>query len=191
MEVALSDATDASKGSNGSTNGSANIGSSGDSGPETVEGLRARLDEALALAEKNKNEFLYLRAEFDTHRRNAIKERSDLLKYGSERLINEVLAVIDNFDRAIETKITSENYQSYSKGVEMTAAELKAALGRFGVNELPCVGVAFDPNRHEAVGSEDSPGTPEGHIVRVLRKPYLLHDKLLRPGQVIVSRGKN
>lgn len=190
----MSDATDVTKGSsggstsNGTNNGSAN---SADSGTETIEGLRARLDEALALAEKNKNEFLYLRAEFDTHRRNAIKERSDLLKYGSERLINEVLSVIDNFDRAIETKVTSENYQSYAKGVEMTAAELKAALGRFGVNELPCVGVAFDPNRHEAVGSEDSPGTAEGHIVRVLRKPYLLHDRLLRPGQVIVSRGKN
>jgi len=169
------------------TNGAEQNGAAGE---DTVESLRAKLQEAQANAEKFKNEFLYLRAEFDTSRRNAIKERADLMKYGSERLINEILAVIDNFERALETKVTADNYQSYSKGVEMTAQEMKAALGRFGVTEVNSQGLQFDPAVHEAVGSDESTDVPTGHISKVLRKPYKLHDKLLRPGQVIVSAKK-
>lgn len=157
---------------------------------ETLVSLRAKLDEAQAAAQKYKNDFLYLRAEFDTSRRNAIKERADLMKYGSERLINEILAVIDNFERALETKVTAENFQSYSKGVEMTAQEMKAALGRYGVTEVSSLGQAFDPAVHEAVGSDEHSDAPSGHIAKVLRKPYKLHDKLLRAGQVIVSAKK-
>ncbi len=162
----------------------------GAAGEETIETLRTKLEDAQAAAEKFKNEFLYLRAEFDTSRRNAIKERADLMKYGSERLINEILAVIDNFERALETKVTAENFQSYSKGVEMTAQEMKAALGRFGVSEVNSHGLQFDPAVHEAVGADEHTDVPMGHVAKVLRKPYKLHDKLLRPGQVIVSAKK-
>lgn len=157
---------------------------------ETVESLRAKLEEAQAAAEKYKNDFLYLRAEFDTSRRNAIKERADLMKYGSERLINEILAVVDNFERALETKVTADNFQNYSKGIEMTAQEMKSALGRYGVTEVTSLGQQFDPAVHEAVGSDENTDVPAGHVSKVLRKPYKLHDKLLRAGQVIVSAKK-
>lgn len=158
---------------------------------EETDSLKEKLDAALAEAEKHKNEYLYLRAEFDTYRRNVIKERADLMKYGSERLINEVLAVIDNFDRALETKVTSENFESFSKGVHLIASELKGTLTKFGVSEVPCQGAPFDPNQHEALGAEPTTAVPEGHIHRVLRKPYKLHDRLLRPGQVIVAKAPN
>ena len=148
---------------------------------QTIENLKAEV-------EKYKNDFLYLRAEFDTYRRNAIKERSDMAKYGAERLVNELLTVVDNFDRALETKPSPENIASYAKGVEMTSNELRSVLQKFGVTEVPSLGKPFDPAVHEALSAEASDAEP-GSVVRVLRKPYRLHDRLVRPGQVIVAKG--
>ena len=144
--------------------------------------------EAQALAEKYKNDFLYLKAEFENYKRNVIKERSELLKYGSERLLVEVLGVIDNFERALQTKATPENFAQYVKGVEMTAGELRSALQKFGVQEVPALGQDFDPNLHEALSSEETSQYAPGQVSKVLRKPYRLHEKVIRPAQVLVAK---
>jgi len=146
-----------------------------------------QIEDLRAEAEKYKNEFLYLRAEFDNFRKHTIKERSDYLKYGSERLLVEVLNVLDNFERALDTKVTNDNINTYVKGVEMTAGELKTVLKNYGISDVATHGAPFDPNMHEAIGSEPSEDVPPGHIVRVHKKPYKLHDKLIRPGQVVVA----
>lgn len=147
----------------------------------SVEDLKAQV-------EKYKNDFLYLRAEFDTFRRNTAKERQELTKYGCERLVVELLGVLDNFERALETPVTVENMGVYSKGVEMTAKELKSVLTKFGVQEVEAKGQAFDPSIHEALSAEETKETKPGSVHRVLRKPYRLHEKLIRPAQVIVSK---
>lgn len=165
-----------------SDNGNGGAAPSSDDPTSLVEELRSQ-------AEKLKNDHLYLRAEFDTFRRNAAKERSDLVKYGCERLLVEILGVIDNFERALSTKATPENLQSFVKGVEMTAQELKSVLSKFGVSEGDAkIGNPFDPTLHEALGAESSSSMAPGAIVRVLRKPYKLHDKLVRPAQVVVAK---
>ncbi len=174
-----------------SENNNPNEQSSADSKQSAGVDLNAevnkQIEELKIAAEKYKNEYLYLRAEFDNFRKNSIKERSEYLKYGSERLLVEVLGVLDNFERALETKINSENYPTYAKGVEMTATELKAVLKNFGVSDVASHGAPFDPMMHEALGSEPTADVPVGHIVRVFKKPYKLHDKLIRPGQVVVA----
>lgn len=139
-------------------------------------------------AEKAKNDYLYLRAEFDNYRRNVIKERSDLIKYGSERLIVDILGVLDNFERALEAKPTPENLVNYVKGIEMTQQELKNVLTKFGVSEIPAQGVQFDPSIHEALSSEETDTVKPGFISRVFKKPYKLFDKIIRPGQVVVAK---
>lgn len=159
------------------------------SSPAAVE--LSELDSAKALAEKNKNDFLYLRAEFDNYRRNMIKERSDLLKYGSERLLVEILSILDNFERALEAKSTlasTDNLSNYIKGIEMTYQELKAVLTRFGVSEVPALGLPFDPLVHEALSSEETDEVKPGHVFRVFKKPYKLHDRIIRPAQVVVAK---
>ncbi|MGE0631927.1 MAG: nucleotide exchange factor GrpE [Pseudobdellovibrionaceae bacterium] len=156
--------------------------------PATATGAKA-LEEALAQVEKYKNDFLYLRAEFDNYRKNVIKERSDLVKYGSEKVFHEILNVVDNFDRALEMKISPENCETYVKGVQMTSQELKSTLSRFGVSEVSAVGSPFDPAVHEALGSEESTATP-GTVTKVLRKGYKLHDRLIRPAHVMVAKTK-
>jgi molecular chaperone GrpE len=160
---------------------------SGETPPNSGAGA-AGSDELKAQAEKWKNDYLYLRAEFDTYKRNAIKERSEIQKYGSERVLVEVLNILDNFERALAVKVSPENIDTYVKGVEMTAHELRNLVAKFGVSEVPCHGQAFDPSFHEALSSEETQEVPEGHISKVLKKPYKLHDKVIRPGQVIVAK---
>jgi molecular chaperone GrpE len=148
---------------------------------------KSELELAKEEASKWKNDYLYLRAEFDNFRKHSIKERSDLTKYGAERFLQDFLDVMDNFDRAVSSKPTADNLSSYAIGVEMIAKEIKTVLSKHGVTSEDCKGIAFDPVKHEALGTEPSSEIPPGHISRVIKLPYKLHDKLLRPAQVLVA----
>ncbi len=140
-------------------------------------------DEAL----KWKNDFLYLKAEFENYKRNALKERSELLKFGAERIARDVLEVMDNFERALQVKLTADSLQTFKVGVEMTAKELKEVLTKHGIQEVPSEGQPFNPAHHEAISSEATTAVPNGHVARVFKKPYKLHDKIIRTGQVVVA----
>ena len=153
---------------------------------ETVESTNS-LEQVQAELEKSKKEYLYLLAEFDNYRKNAIKERAELTKFGSERFIREFLNVFDNFERALETEVSAENLVSFRSGVEMIAGEIQSLLQRFGVQELKAEGQPFDPNSQEALSSEPRSDLPVGHVARVFRKGYKMHDKLIRPAQVTVA----
>ena len=147
--------------------------------------------EAKMEAEKFRNEFLYLRAEFENYKKQVIKERSDLRKYGSERLIVDILSVLDIFETALATEVTPETLANFRKGIDMTASELRNALQRHGVTEIPSKGIPFDPAVHEALSSEDTSEVAPGSISKVFKKPYKLHDRVIRPGQVVVAKAKS
>jgi molecular chaperone GrpE len=158
-----------------------------DTNANAGDDAKSPLDLAHEEAGKWKNEFLYLKAEFENYKRNNIKERSDLLKFGAERVARDILEVMDNFERALQTKLTPETAQNFKVGVEMTAKELKDVLTKHGISEIPSEGQAFNPSHHEAISSEPTTTVPVGHIARVFKKPYKLHDKVIRMGQVIVA----
>nr|WP_295906196.1 nucleotide exchange factor GrpE [uncultured Bdellovibrio sp.] len=157
------------------------------SNPPSGEGA-SEIQKLQEQAEKFKNDYLYLRAEFENYKRNAIKERSELTKYGGERFIRELLEVVDNFERALSTNVGPENFSTFKQGIEMTAQELRSLLQRNAVQEIPSQGAPFDPAVHEALGAEPTNEVPPGHIARVFKKPYKLHDKVIRTGQVIVAK---
>ena len=136
---------------------------------------------------KWKNEFLYLKAEFDNYKKNVLKERSDLLKYGAERVAKDMLEVADNFERALEFKITPDTVNNFKQGMEMTSQNLKDALAKHGIQEVPGLGQPFNPQYFEAISSEVTDKFAEGAISRVFKKAYKLHDKIIRLGQVIVA----
>ena len=163
--------------------------SNNDSLHATDEATSAGSELELALEEsaKWKNDFLYLKAEFENYKRNAIKERSELLKFGTERIARDILDVVDNFERALQVQLTPETLQTYKTGIEMTAKELKDLLSKHGVHEIPSEGQPFNPSFHEALSSEPTSAVPTGHISKVFKKPYKLHDKVIRTGQVIVA----
>ena len=151
---------------------------------DVVQTLKSEVD-------KFKNEYLYLRAEFDNFKRQTIKERSDLRKYGAERLVVDLLNILDVFETALSTELTPETMQVFRKGIDMTASELRSVLGRHGIEEIPSHGKAFDPAVHEALSSEESSEVAEGHVTRVFKKPYKLHDRVIRHGQVVVAKPKS
>jgi molecular chaperone GrpE len=97
------------------------------------------------------------------------------------------LDVFDNFERALETAVNSENVETFHKGVQMIAGEIRQLLSRHGVEELKSDGGAFDPTKHEALGNEPREDIPPGHVARTFKKAYKLHDKMIRPAQVTVA----
>jgi molecular chaperone GrpE len=151
----------------------------------SAEEIQKQLSEQI---EKHKIDFLYLRAEFENYKKHNLKERSDLIKYGSERVARDLLSVLDNFDRALAVEIKPDTIEQFYKGVQLTANDLKALLSKHGVTEVPTQGAVFDPNFHEALTSESSDEVPAGHVLRVFQKAYKLHDKLIRPAQVVVAK---
>ncbi len=140
---------------------------------------------------KVRSEFLYLYAEFENYKKNAIKERSDIRKYGSERLVVDLLNVLDIFETALALDATPENMGAFRKGIEMTANELKTTLQRHGIEEIPALGTPFNPAHHEALSSEETADLAPGHVARVFKKPYKMHERVVRPGQVVVAKGKS
>ena len=164
-----------------------NQASTQDAQSATTENAKSPLELAQEESAKWKNEYLYLRAEFENHKKHAIKERSDLLKFGAERVARDILEVMDNFERALQTQVSAETLQTFKTGVEMTAKELKDALTKHGITEVPSEGQPFNPAHHEAISSEQTSQVPEGHVSRVFKKPYKLHDKIIRMGQVVVA----
>ncbi len=139
---------------------------------------------------KAKNEYLYLRAEFDNYRRQATKERSDLIRFAGERLAKDLLDTLDIFDSALAAEVTEANFKNFVSGIELTAQQLRSTLAKHQITELPSQGVMFDPNLHEALSSEVTSTVPPGHISRVFKKAYKFHDKMIRPAQVVVAKEK-
>ena len=152
-----------------------------------VDESQNKIEELEKALEKAKSDHLYLLAEFDNYRKNAIKERSDLLKYGHERLARDLVSVLDNFERALALDVNAENFQQFVSGVKMTAQELTSLLQKSGVEEIPSQDQPFNPIHHEALSSEPTDRVPPGTVTQVFRKPYKIHDRVLRPGQVVVA----
>lgn len=138
--------------------------------------------------EKLRHDYLYLRADFDNYKKASIRERSELAKYGAERVVVDLLDLLDNFDRALSLELTPENMGSFKEGMTLTRNEFQKILSKFGVSAVDCEGQPFDPTVHEALSSEATDSVPPGHITKVFKKAYKLHDKLIRPAQVIVAK---
>lgn len=152
------------------------------------EEIAKELEKAKEELAKAKNDYLYLRADFENYKSQAIKERSEIAKFGAERLIVSLLEVVDNFERGLELSVTPENVNDFVDGMKLTSKELKSTLSKFGVQEFDPMGQPFDPNLHEALSSEETDTLPPGHVSRVFKKAYKMYDKVIRPAQVVVAK---
>ena len=144
--------------------------------------------EVLQNAVKEKeNKYLYLYAEFENFKKRQIKERSDLIKFGWERVARDLLQTVDNLERAIAHTPPGTD-KTLMDGLHMIVSQFKATLQKQGVEMVPGLHQPFNPEFHEAIGQEPSEH-PMGTIVREETPGYTLHGRLLRPGRVIVSCG--
>ena len=154
---------------------------------ETAEAGEDKAAEEEKKAEEQESErYMRLMAEFQNFKRRAAREKSDIHAYANEKIIGELLPVLDNFERALETK--SDDVEGYAKGMELIFTQLKTALEHAGLAEIPAQGEEFDPNVHNAVMTEDSEELEDNHISKVLQKGYKLNDKVIRPSMVAVVR---
>jgi molecular chaperone GrpE len=127
-----------------------------------------------------------LKAEFDNYRKRAAREQGDLIARASERLVKQLLPVVDDLERALEAAASHEAAQ-LEDGVRLVHRALADALAREGLVEVETSG-AFDPYTQEALLTQPS-DDPEGTVIQVIQKGYKLGDRVLRPARVVVSSG--
>jgi molecular chaperone GrpE len=125
-------------------------------------------------------------AEMENLRKRTAREREDAIRYANQRLLEELLPVIDNFEMGMQAASQDTTSMIYI-GMDMVRKQLNEFLASQGVEEIPATG-NFDPNLHEAVAQEDCEKGEEGRILRVTRRGYKLRDRLLRPASVVVSK---
>jgi molecular chaperone GrpE len=126
-------------------------------------------------------------AEFDNYRRRIERERREQADEAVVNLLQELLLVVDDFDRAL-TAEGGESTAAYRKGVELIHTKLHDLLRKHGVTPIEAIGADFDPNVHQAVVQEVSPDHRDGEVIGEMRKGYMINDRLLRPAMVKVAK---
>lgn len=160
--------------------------------PPPLDSPTTELDEARAELETKKKDLaamreqmLRLAADFENYRKRAAKDAEDTRKYGTERVLRDILPVLDNLERALAH--SESDTSPVLMGVRMVAKQMLDTLGQYGVRTFASKGVPFDPERHEAVGQSVVADAAPGSIVEELQRGYVLHERLLRPARVIVA----
>lgn len=138
---------------------------------------------------KWKDQAIRTAAELDNYRKRMSREKLDAVRYGNQRLLEELLPVLDNFDMGMQAAAQEQGSMLYM-GMDMVRKQLGEFLGSQNVAEIPAgENSGFDPNQHEAISQEPSAQIAEGRIIRVIRKGYCIGERLLRPSNVVVSTG--
>jgi molecular chaperone GrpE len=154
---------------------------------EELEDLKAKA----AKADENWDKYLRAVADLDNYRKRVAREKEELARFTSERVVAALLPALDNLERAIEAAQAhgAEN-SSLLEGLTQVYNQFRRTLVEFGLQEVIAgTGQPFDPNLHEAVSQVDSAAHAEGHVIEQLQRGYKLADRLLRPARVVVSKG--
>ncbi len=155
---------------------------------EELENIKTELlsksEKIKDLEEKNKK----LYADFDNFRRRKEAEFATAKKFAAEKIVSELLPIIDNFERAIEASEQSKNYEALKEGLLMVDKQIRDMLSKEGLSEIEAVGKTFDPNLHQVVQCEQNSDLEDDQIIMELLKGYKLHDRIIRPSMVIVNK---
>jgi len=151
-----------------------------------LEEERERALKAEEEAGRMREALLRKSADFENLKRRTEREKTDFFKFALAEVIRDLLAVLDNFDRAMEHRETSSE-EDFRQGITMIARQLGETLRKYGLTEIPAEGLPFDPNVHEAIAREESEAASPGTVLSVLQKGYALNDRLLRPARVKVA----
>jgi len=154
---------------------------------EMAGGIEEQLKKAEAAAAEHRDAFLRAKAEGDNIRKRAQTEVTNAHKFAVENFASSLLAVKDSLEAALIAENTS--VESMKSGVELTLKQLVAVFERFNLAEINPQGQKFDPHRHQAIGTLEADAEPNT-VVKVLQKGYLLHDRVIRPALVMVSKTK-
>jgi molecular chaperone GrpE len=157
-------------------------------GPGSAAGAAADVEALKRERDDSYDRLLRKTAEFDNYRKRIERERREQADHVVTDLLTELLNVVDDFERALAAGTAGERDSSYRKGIELNHTKLQDLLRKRGVRAIDALGADFDPNVHQAVLHESSPGHREGEVIGELRKGYMLGDRLLRPAMVKVAK---
>jgi molecular chaperone GrpE len=156
------------------------------------DSVQKELETARQEAKENHERYLRVYADFENFKKRTLRENEEFRRFANESLIKEILSVVDNLERAIESANShAENHPPIVEGVQMTLKDILSILERFQVKPVDAVGKPFDPRYHQAFQQEESDEYPENTVLKEFQKGYLLHDRLLLPSMVIVSKKKD
>jgi len=149
------------------------------------------LKEALATKEKeskdNYERYLRAVAELDNYKKRAQRDKADIIKYGKEDVVKDILPFLDSLDRALE-HADSNDAQAFKSGIALIQDQLLCCLKKHGVERIESTGADFDPNIHEALMQMDSSDHRDNQVVSEMEKGYLLNGRLIRPSRVCVCK---
>lgn len=158
---------------------------------DALADLRAEYEAYKAESEKQHDQMLRTLAEFDNSRKRTEREKEESLKYALESFVKELIPAIDSIERAIQSTKESEDFAALAEGVEMIYKGILSTFEKRGVIPIDAVNEPFDPMQHEAVMHVESEEVPENHVIEEWQKGYLLHNRVIRPSMVSVSKGKS
>ena len=159
---------------------------------DQFETVIKELDTARGEIADLKDRFLRAKAEADNIRRRAELDVAAAHKFAVERFASEIIAVRDSLELARTVELSGDPHvvEKMHEGLELTLKLLDGIFGKFGITLIDPRGEKFDPSKHQAISTLESAETPVNHVVNVVQKGYLLHDRLLRPAMVVVAREK-
>src|SRR6266550_4473045 len=150
----------------------------------------AQFESDLASLQRERDDLLdttrRLQADFENYRKRVLREQTALVERATERLLEQLLPVLDSFELAVRNLDCSDVDEKVRKGIDLVFAELVGVLERAGLERIDARGAAFDPNEHEAVMQDEGDGEP--HVGDVLRAGWKLKGRVLRPAMVKVTR---
>lgn len=153
-----------------------------------VEKLREHLEQTQAALEKEKKEYMFLMADFDNFRKRVVKEKAELIKNGSEKVLLGLLPIVDDFERGLDATKDAEDASSVREGMELIYNKLVKYLESNGVKAMDSTGKEFDADLHEAIATIPAPSEDlKGKVVDTTQKGYTLNDKVLRHAKVAVG----
>jgi molecular chaperone GrpE len=153
--------------------------------------LLQEINEFREKSEKNYDQYLRAQAEMENILKRNKKDKEEWIKYSNETLIKELLTVIDNLEKAIAHSGDDKSVQALREGVELTLKGLKSTLAKSGLEEISSIGKPFDPNFHHAVSEQEDENVEPGTVLSEFQKGYILHQRLIRPAMVIISKEKS
>lgn len=154
-----------------------------------IDVLRQQLSAKEEEVAKEKKEYLFLMAEFDNFRKRTLRERTELIKNASEKALQGILPIVDDFERGLDAIKDTSDAEAVKEGMVLIYNKLVKYLGDNGVKAMESTGAGFDPDFHEAVAmvpADDE--TPSGNIKDTVQKGYTINDKVLRHAKVVVAQ---
>ena len=153
------------------------------------EELQERIRQLEQAAKDSEDQLLRKAAEFENSRKRLSREKEESIKYANAALLGDVVPIIDDFERAIQSAAESKDFDAFHTGVSMIEKQMVSMLERnWGLKRFSANGEPFDPEKHEAIAVEETDKHDSEIVLEDYQKGYLLHDRVLRPAKVKVAR---